>query len=120
MNTKVETFRDINAWKEGRVLANFIYNVTRKFPKEEIYVLVSQMRRAAISVISNIAEGFTKPTPADKVKFYYISKASLVELENQVELCLDQNYITENDYNQLISQINLTGKLLQGWIKNVK
>ncbi len=118
--TKIKSFTDLNVWKEGHKLAIHIYLVTKKFPKEETYSLTDQMRRAAVSITSNIAEGFGRQSYKEKVQFYYLSNGSLVELKNQLLLAKDVGYLMKSDFDQLAIQINLTHQLLQGFIKKTK
>ena len=79
---KIRSFTDLNAWKEGHKLVILVYKTTKDFPKKETYSLVDQMRRAATSVTSNIAEGFGRQTYKEKAQFYYQAQGSLVELKN--------------------------------------
>ena len=81
---KIKSFTDLNAWKEGHVLVLDIYGITKKFPKEEIFGIVSQMRRCSVSITSNIAEGFSRQSYKEKVQFYSISRGSITELQNQL------------------------------------
>lgn len=72
MKQKIESFRDLNAWREGHKLVLAIYKITKTFPKDELYGLVSQMRRCAVSIASNIAEGFSRQSYKEKVQLYYM------------------------------------------------
>lgn len=117
---KIETFRDLIVWQESRKLAVKIYQATKFFPKEEVFCLVSQMRRAVVSVASNIAEGFGRPTGKDRVKFYWIAKGSLLELESQVLIAESIGYLTQEDRKQLEENIWTTSKLLAGLIKKTR
>lgn len=124
MNTKTEKrikdFKDLITWKESHKLVLDIYRVTKIFPKDEIFGLISQMRRASVSITSNIAEGFGRQGIKEKVQFFYLSQGSLIELKNQIEISKDISYINENDYKKLIEQANLSHKLLQGLITKTK
>jgi four helix bundle protein len=117
---KIKSFTDIKAWQEGHKLVILIYGVTKTFPKEETYSLVDQMRRAASSVTSNIAEGFGRQTIKEKIQFYYQAQGSLTELKNQLLIANDINYLEEEDFNQLANQANITHRLLQGLIQKSK
>ena len=119
-NSKIKSFTDLNAWKENHKLAILIYEATKKFPREELYSLVSQIRRATISVTSNIAEGFGRQTFKEKIHFYYQAQGSLVELKNQLILARDIGYIDAKKYNKLLEQANIAHRLLQGLIKKSK
>ena len=97
-----------------------VYKITKNFPKEEIYSLVDQMRRAATSITSNIAEGFGRYSYKEKVRFYYLSRGSLIELKNQILIAKDINYLNEKDFKDLSEQANKTHALLQGLISKTK
>lgn len=77
---KIQSFTDLNAWKEGHLLVILVYKITKSFPKDELFGIVNQMRRCAVSITSNIAEGFSRQTFKEKVQFYCISLGSLTEL----------------------------------------
>jgi four helix bundle protein len=86
-------YKDLNVWQEARKLSKDIYSLTSEFPKEEQFGLINQMRRCAISVPSNIAEGCGRNYPKDSIQFFHISRGSLYELETQLYLSFDLNYI---------------------------
>ncbi|MDE1966637.1 MAG: four helix bundle protein [Patescibacteria group bacterium] len=90
--------------------------MTRKFPKEKLFGLAGQMRRSAVSITSNIAEGFGRRTYKDKAHFYYQARGSMSELENQLILSRDISYISEKDYNEASDRISSAHRLLQGLI----
>ena len=93
----IKAFEELIIWQEARKFANNIYKLTKKFPKEELYGLTSQMRRAAVSVMSNIAEGFDRRTTKEFISFLVIARASVSEIQNDLYISLDLNYInTEN------------------------
>ena len=117
---KIKEFTDLNAWREGHKLVIHVYKITKSFPREEIYSLVDQMRRAVTSVTSNIAEGFGRQTYKEKVQFYYLAQGSLVELKNQLIIAKDVSYLNEKEFVELYEQTNITHKLLQGLIKKSK
>ncbi|MDD5626597.1 MAG: four helix bundle protein [Patescibacteria group bacterium] len=79
---KIKSFTDLDAWKEGHKLVLMVYEITKKFPKEEMFGLVSQMRRCVVSITSNIAEGFSRQTYKDKICFYSRAQGSVTELQN--------------------------------------
>ena len=110
----------LEIWIETRKLANIIYDAYKKFPKEELFGLTNQMRRCAVSVPSNIAEGCGRQTTKDTINFLHISRGSLYELETQCYLALDQNYVDENNFNNIINQIQISKKLLNGFINYYK
>lgn len=120
MNNKISTFTDLIVWQEGHKLVISIYKITKFFPKEEIYSLIDQMRRAASSITNNIAEGFGRHTYKEKVQFYYQSKGSLTELKNQIFIAKNVGYLKLTDANNLMVQANVVEQLLQGLIKKSK
>jgi len=119
-NTKIKTFTDLKAWKESHNLLLLIYRETKKFPKEEMFCLTSQMRRAALSVTSNIAEGFGRQGLKEKIQFFYLAQGSLTELKNQILASKDIGYINKDILNELALQANASHQLLQGLITKTK
>src|SRR4051812_27040545 len=94
----IQTFKDLDAWKHGHQFVLGIYKVTRSFPREELFGLVSQMRRCAVSITSNIAEGFSRASFKEKSQFYSIAQGSVTELQNQLLISKDIGYITESEF----------------------
>lgn len=117
---KIQSFTDLNVWKEGHKLVLIIYKLTRNFPKEETYSIVDQMRRAAASVTANIAEGFGRQTYKEKVQFYYVAKGSLSELKNFILIAKDVGYLSDENFKLLVEQANVVDQILQGFIKKTK
>lgn len=117
---KIVKFQDLNAWREGHSLVLKIYKVTERFPKKEQFILTSQVLRAAISVTSNIAEGFGRYSPKEKIQFYYTGQASLVELQNQLIIAKDVGYISKNSFDSLLQQTEIVHKLITGLIKSIR
>jgi len=117
---KIKEFTDLKAWQEGHILVIRIYKITKTFPKEETYSLIDQMRRAATSITSNIAEGFGRHSYKEKIQFYYLAQGSLVELKNQLFIARDVGYLNNEQFKFLFDQTALTHKLLQGLIKKSK
>ncbi|MFA4954012.1 MAG: four helix bundle protein [Patescibacteria group bacterium] len=109
---KCVTFQDLEVWKNGHVLVLEVYALTKRFPKEEIYGLVSQMRRAAISVTSNIAEGFGRRSMKDKIHFYIMARGSLIELQNQLIVSRDVGYIPVQDFQKIEYSFETVHRLL--------
>ena len=110
-------YKDLNVWQEARKLSKNIYSLTSEFPKEEQFGLINQMRRCAISVPSNIAEGCGRNYPKDSIQFFYIARGSIYELETQLYLSFDLEYLEELKLNQLLTLTETTRKLLSGFIK---
>src|ERR1035437_9904168 len=95
---KINSYRDLVIWQKARAYAVATYRITGAFPKSEIYGLVSQMRRAAVSIPSNIAEGFNRGFKKERIQFLRIAYGSGAELETQLEIAKDLNYIATGDY----------------------
>lgn len=118
--SSIKTFTDLTTWQEGHKLVLMIYEITAKFPSSEQFGLVSQMRRAAVSITSNIAEGFSRDSYADKKHFYIMSHGSLTELQNQLLIARDVKYMLEAVFKKLADQAVVVHKLLTGLIKSTK
>jgi four helix bundle protein len=117
MSQRILNFFDLRAWQEGRIMTLKIYTLTKSFLKEELFGLTNQIRRAAVSITSNIAEGFSRETMKDKTHFYIIAFGSLNEVYNQAVLARDIGYIRNIEWNKLEEQIIITSKILNGLIK---
>ncbi len=115
---KIQSFTDLEVWKQAHKLVIEIYRVTKKFPKEERYSLVDQMRRAAISITSNIAEGFSRQGKKEKLQFYFMARGSLTELQNQLLVARDIEYLITEEFNKIAQQSISVHKLLNGLIKS--
>lgn len=120
MQEKIKSFKDLNAWKIGHELVLMVYKITTDFPREEIFGIISQMRRCAVSITSNIAEGFSRQSPKEKTQFYSTSLGSLTELDNQLTIARDIKYISENEYLKIMDKLVTTQKLICGLIKYSK
>lgn len=114
----IKTFRDLYAWQNGHRLVLEVYNVTKEFPPKESYALTNQMRRAATSVTSNIAEGFGRRGKKEKTQFYSMALGSLTELQNQISIAQGVGYITQDLAEKLNNQSVTVHKLLNGLIKS--
>lgn len=115
---KIKSFTSLTAWNEGHELVLLIYKVTDQFPTKEIYGLTDQIRRASVSVTSNIAEGFSKQTMKEKRQCYYISLGSLTELQNQLLIAKDIGYLSIEDFKILANKSVVVSKLVNGIIKS--
>lgn len=120
MKNTIKDFTDLIVWQKAHELTIEIYKSTGKFPKSEVFALVNQMRRASISIGSNIAEGFGRQKYKEKTHFYYIAQGSLTELKNQLMISRDIDYLTEKIFNDLIEKANEVHKVLQGLITKTK
>lgn len=114
---KIQFFTDLNAWKESHKLVLFVYKLTHEFPKDEKYGLVAQMRRASVSITSNLAEGFSRYSYADKSHFYSMALGSNTELQNQFLVSRDLNYIDEKRFLDAHLLCIISNKLINGLIK---
>jgi len=110
-------YTEINVWIEARKLVANIYEVTGNYPKEELFGLVNQLRRCAVSIPSNIGEGCGRNTKKDSLKFFYIARGSLYELETQIYLSYDLNYISNIILQELLDKLEVVRKLLSGFIR---
>ena len=98
----MKSYTELEVWIEARKLVSQVYTLTKEFPKEEVYGITSQVRRSSVSVPSNIAEGCGRRTAKETVHFLYISRGSLYELETQLYLSTDQEYLTKNELESIL------------------
>lgn len=112
----LNSYTELDAWKKARTLVCAFYKLTAKFPKEEMYGLAAQMRRAAVSIPSNIAEGCGRQYQKETIQFQYVSRGSQYELETQMYLSYDLGFINENELNQTLETLVECRKLLSGFI----
>ena len=115
---QISSFQQLETWQEAHKLVLMVYRVTKEFPNDEKFGLVSQMRRAAVSIPANIAEGFKRRGVQDKLRFYNTSESSLEELKYYFILSKDLDYIPANQ--NLISHTETVGRLLNGLINSTK
>jgi len=115
---RISHFRDLKVWQEAHKLVLMVYRITNAFPRDERFGLISQMRRAAISVPANIAEGFKRRGIQDKIRFYNIAEGSLEELKYYFILSQDLGYIPSN--GDLVAQSETVGRLLNGLIASTE
>ncbi|MCR9249025.1 MAG: four helix bundle protein [bacterium] len=110
----MHNFRELNVWKKSRRLTRDVYLISVKFPSEEKFGLTSQIRRSVISVPSNIAEGSSRNTSKDFIKFLRISLGSCFELETQLILAVDLEFVSEETMNPIIEKVQEIQKMLMG------
>jgi len=108
-------YKELDIWLQARELVKTVYVLTKSFPKDEQFSLTSQVKRSAVSVSSNIAEGCGRQTNKETIHFLHIARGSLFELETQLILASDLNYIP-SDINESLSEIERVKKLLNGFI----
>jgi four helix bundle protein len=111
--------KDLDVWKKSIDFVTIVYKQTSSFPKEEMYGLTSQIRRAAISIPSNIAEGAARRNKTEFRQFLYIALASAAELETQLIISVNLNYISQDIQLELTSELTIISKMLQGLIKSL-
>jgi four helix bundle protein len=119
-NQTIKSFTDLDAWKKSHEIIVLIYLITKEFPKEEIFGIVNQMRRCAVSITSNIAEGFSRQSIKEKIQFYCIALGSLTELQNQLLISKDVKYLTVEKFYQISDKTVIAHKILNGLIKSTK
>ena len=115
-----EKYRDLLVWQRAMELVKEIYRVTKSFPKEEVYGLTAQIRRAAIAIPSNIAEGKGRYSTADVNHFLVQARGSLYELETQVLIATDLKYLSEAESKKLLDRSDEVAKLLNGLIRSLR
>jgi four helix bundle protein len=116
----MKTYTDLEVWIKARLLVNEIYSISKNFPKEELYGITSQIRRCAVSIPSNIAEGCGRQSSKESIHFLYISRGSLYELETQLFIVHDQKYVGNDILENTLKQIETCKKLLNGFINYYK
>ncbi|MBP7760603.1 four helix bundle protein [Candidatus Saccharibacteria bacterium] len=119
MAERITSFRDLKTWQEAQDLAVEIYKLSATFPESEKFGLTNQMRRAGVSVGSNIAEGFSRQTAKEKSQYYYIAKGSLTEVESQIDLAMRVGYLDAMLLEALVLKIEQVGRLLTALIRNI-
>jgi four helix bundle protein len=111
-----DSYRDLIAWQKAKRVALDVYRFTRRFPKDEVYGLSSQMRRAAVSVPSNIAEGKGRYSQKEFVQVLFHARGSLLELQTQISIARDLDYLDSIAFKNLESQTEELGRILNGLI----
>lgn len=117
---KIERFEDIEAWKLAREVTKLIYQVSSETRFSKDFALVNQIRRASISILSNIAEGFERNGDKEFIQFLTIAKGSCGEARAQMYVAADQNYIEQNDFEIIQAKLIETSRMLSGLIKYLK
>ena len=116
----MHNYKELKVWQKARELVKFTYQLTKKFPKEEIYSLTSQVRRAVVSIPSNIAEGAGHTSKKEFSRFLEIAYASTCELDTQIILSYDLEFINQTKLNESASYLEELQKMLNGLIKSLK
>ena len=119
MTEKIKNFQDLRIWQKGMEVVKDIYIVTKKFPKEELYGLTSQMRRSAVSIPSNIAEGFRRYHNKEYKQFLYITMGSCAELETQIIIAHELDYLNDIDKIEIIEKLKYIFRMINQLIKKL-
>ncbi len=119
MDKKIKTYRDLDIWKAGIELVKDIYRLTDKFPRQEMYGIVSQMRRSAISIPSNVAEGFKRYHNKEHGRFLYVTLGSCAELETQITIAKELKYIQEDKEITLLEKLDRIGRMITNLLKKL-
>jgi len=117
---KIIRFEEIEAWRKARVLTKLVYGITKKTVFAKDFGLKDQIQRAVVSVMSNIAEGFTSQSNRDFIKFLIYARGSSSEIKSQLYVALDQGYIKQEEFNKTYEQASKTARLINGFIKYLK
>ena len=113
-------YKDLTVWQKAMDLTVEIYRLTQNLPKEELYILTNQLRRAAVSIPSNIAEGNGRASTGDYVRFLTMARGSIAEVETQLLICVRLEYLTQEDIDGTLSLMDETGKMLNAIIKKLR
>jgi four helix bundle protein len=120
VDKKVSTYKDLIVWQKSIALVTTVYSLTKTFPADEKFGIVSQINRAVVSVPTNIAEGWGRESSKNYIQFLRISRGSLMEVETLILISKNLNYLSEQDYSEINKQIDEVGKILQGLIKSIQ
>jgi len=116
---KIQSFKQLEAWKSAHQLTLTIYKITNTFPSEEKFGLTNQLRRSSVSIESNIAEGFARKSQKEKRQFYYMAISSLSEVDCQIEISKDLQYINQETYQEISDLIINSQKIINGLIRSL-
>lgn len=112
-------FQRVIAWRKAHEFVLLVYQISKHFPEDERFGLTSQLRRAAVSIEANIAEGYKKTSKADKLRFFNIAQGSLEECRDYHILAKDLNYINEEEYEQMKNSILMTSRFLNAYCEGI-
>src|SRR3990167_4237956 len=116
----IKSYRDLIVWQKAIQLVTQVYRMTRTLPKEELYGLLAQIRRSAVSIPSNIAEGYGRNSTNDYLRFLQIAMGSLYELQTQLEICLNLEYLSKEEFESIDEQSREIERMLSSLIKKVE
>ena len=117
---KVNKFEDIEAWKKSREIVNSIYKISNKSSFSKDFALRDQIRPAAISIMSNISEGFSRESNNEFIRFLFIAKSSASEVQSQLYIAKDQGYINEKEFNEIYDRLDHCSRQISNLIKYLK
>ena len=117
---KIESFKDLIVWQKGIEIVSDVYKATKKFPKDELYCLTSQIRRSAISIPANIAEGWGRGTTKNYIQFLEISRGSLFELNTLIIISYNQEYIDKATCDEIENRLNEIGRMINALITKLE
>ena len=120
MSGTIRTFRDLLVWQKAMILVTDVYRASSSFPREEQYGLTSQLRRCAVSIPSNIAEGFGRDSTNDYLRFLSIANGSLYESQTQLEIARNLDFLNEQQFTQLLEQAREIERMLSSLIRRLK
>ncbi len=118
--TMINTYRDLLVWQKSMAFATSIYKSSNTFPNAEQYGLTSQVRRAVVSVPSNIAEGYGRHSTGDYLRFLQIANGSLYEIQTQIEIALNLNYLKKSEFDTLFIQSREIERMLSSLIQKIR
>lgn len=116
---KISNFRDLDVWKLGMEIVLGVYAISKELPKDEVYGLVSQIRRAAVSIPANISEGFNRYHNKEYRQFLYIALGSCAELETHIEICLKLGYVEKQVADSIVEKLDHESRMLRNLIKKL-
>ena len=119
-SSSIKSFTDLIAWQKGHNLVLLIYQMTEEFPSREHFGLANQLRRASVSVTSNIAEAFGRQNAREQTHFFHISLGSVKEIQNQILICRDLGYVDKSQFDKVASLTVECSRLVQGLIRSSK
>jgi four helix bundle protein len=117
---QIKTYRDLLVWQKSMALVTEVYKLSKLFPDEEDYGLTSQMRRCAVSIPSNIAEGYGRNSTSDYVRFLRVASGSLYELQTQAEIALNLRYLKKSDFDKLYESSREIERMLSSLVRKLK
>lgn len=116
----IKEFYDLDVWRKAHRLVIKIYAITKTFPDSERFGIISQIRRASVSVTANIAEGFSRYHYNNKINFYYHSRGSVSETQNLLLIAKDLKYLSQNEADLLVRDLNEINKMINGLIRSIE